>query len=171
MDLLALRVFSSACGSCGTTDTTSHGREITSSKTQAYYSIIGMTFQPDPEATITLVLALLSFIGLLVYGRKYIASQNVRAQLDAKDAIIDTNNQTIEAFENRIKALEDTVQELRTTRDSDQGRIRELEAQVDDWEHKYRHLEQYAAPQALGKLDAQLGDLAVSLQRIEARLA
>ena len=73
----------------------------------------------------------------------YLRNVNVRSQLAAKDSIIATNQQTIESIEDRLKAVEDELADFKTKNDS-------LTEELRDWEIRYKHLENFAAP-ALGE--------------------
>jgi septal ring factor EnvC (AmiA/AmiB activator) len=82
--------------------------------------------------------------GFAVFGFiNFFRHNNVKAQLAAKDAVIETNQQTIEAIEDRLKAVEDQLADVKTKNTS-------LTDELRDWESKYRHLENFAAP-ALGE--------------------
>jgi len=80
----------------------------------------------------------------------YLRHSNVKAQLTAKDAIIATNQQTIEAFEERLNALDAKVEALETELSSATIKNASLTDELRDWENKYKHLENFAAP-ALGE--------------------
>jgi septal ring factor EnvC (AmiA/AmiB activator) len=89
--------------------------------------------------------------GLGLFGlASYLRHSNVKAQLSAKDAIIATNQQTIEAFEERLNALDAKVEALETELSSATIKNASLTDELRDWENKYRHLENFAAP-ALGE--------------------
>lgn len=97
--------------------------------------------QPLPLVIFELVGASIVAYGLF----SYLKNVNVRSQLAAKDSIISTNQQTIEAFEERLKVVEDqliVVNERNT----------HLTEELRDWESKYKHLEAFAAPALGGKL-------------------
>jgi len=89
--------------------------------------------------------------GLGLFGLvSYLRHSNVKAQLTAKDAIITTNQQTIEAFEERLNALDAKVEALETELSSATIKNASLTDELRDWENKYKHLENFAAP-ALGE--------------------
>jgi predicted ribosome quality control (RQC) complex YloA/Tae2 family protein len=121
----------------------------------------------DPFLLVATVVAVLTLWGAISYVRKYIAAQGIRGQLDAKDAIIETNKQTIDAFEARIETLEREVKDNR-------GDAKELRRQLDICQARYHELERYSAPQAVQELDADLKAhrrlIMTRLEEIESKL-
>jgi len=97
--------------------------------------------QPLPLVIFELVGASIVAYGLF----SYLKNVNVRSQLTAKDSIIATNQQTIEAFEERLKVVEDQLVIVNE-------RNVHLTEELRDWESKYKHLEAFAAPALGGKL-------------------
>jgi septal ring factor EnvC (AmiA/AmiB activator) len=90
--------------------------------------------------------ALFVFYGLV----RYLKYSNVKAQLAAKDSVIETNQQTIEAFEDRLNSLDEKVAALENDLATARGENSSLTEELRDWENKYKHLENFAAP-ALGE--------------------
>lgn len=86
------------------------------------------------------------------YTIKYVDATGMRAQLDAKDAVIETNRQTIEAFEERISSLEKTATDNKVL-------ITELQTKLDIAVERYKTLEAYAAPEAVKRVEAKLDDI------------
>jgi septal ring factor EnvC (AmiA/AmiB activator) len=102
-------------------------------------------------SSLPLFIAELIGAGLGLFGlASYLRHSNVKAQLSAKDAIIATNQQTIEAFEERLNALDAKVEALETELSSATIKNESLTDELRDWENKYKHLENFAAP-ALGE--------------------
>lgn len=100
-----------------------------------------------------LPLVLFELIGasIVAYGLfSYLRNLNVKSQLAAKDAIIATNQQTIEAFEERLKVVEDQLVVVKEELLVATAKNTHLTEELRDWESKYKHLENFAAP-ALGE--------------------
>ena len=89
-------------------------------------------------------------IGIFFGLSRYLRHTNVKAQLSAKDAIIETNQQTIEAFEDRLNSLDEKVAALEADLLSANTKNDSLTEELRDWESRYKHLENFAAP-ALGE--------------------
>jgi len=103
--------------------------------------------------TSSLPLVAVEIIGaaFILFGlSRYLKHTNVKAQLSAKDAIIETNQQTIEAFEDRLNSLDEKVAALEADLVSANTKNDSLTEELRDWESKYKHLENFAAP-ALGE--------------------
>lgn len=89
--------------------------------------------------------------GALLFGlSRYFKHTNVKAQLEAKDAVIETNQQTIEAFEDRLNSLDEKVAALEADLLNANTKNDSLTEELRDWESRYKHLENFAAP-ALGE--------------------
>jgi septal ring factor EnvC (AmiA/AmiB activator) len=105
-------------------------------------------FLSQSVAAITLEFIAASFVAYGLFS--YLKNVNVRSQLTAKDAIIATNQQTIEAFEDRLNSLDEKVAALEADLVNANNKNSSLTDELRDWESKYRHLENFAAP-ALGE--------------------
>jgi septal ring factor EnvC (AmiA/AmiB activator) len=105
-------------------------------------------FLSQSFAAIILELLAASFVAYGLFS--YLKNVNVRSQLAAKDAIIATNQQTIEAFEDRLNSLDEKVAALESDLAEARGENNSLIEELRDWENKYKHLENFAAP-ALGE--------------------
>lgn len=57
-------------------------------------------------------LAILTALGTIIQARKFISAQNVQGQLMAKDATIETNEQTIEALQQRVASMEVAIRAM-----------------------------------------------------------
>jgi predicted RNase H-like nuclease (RuvC/YqgF family) len=75
----------------------------------------------------------------------YIKNINVKSQLAAKDTVIETNQQTIVSYGERLDSLEAQVKTLKKENHF-------LKTELTNWEEKYRSLESFAAPQLGEKL-------------------
>ena len=85
---------------------------------------------------------------MMLFGLvSYLKHSNVKAQLIAKDTIIQTNEQTIAAFEDRLDSLDAKVKDLETKLDEAETKNNSLVTELRDWEQKYKSLETFAAPQ------------------------
>jgi septal ring factor EnvC (AmiA/AmiB activator) len=105
-------------------------------------------FLSQSVAAITLEFIAASFVAYGLFS--YLKNVNVRSQLAAKDAIIATNQQTIEAFEDRLNSLDEKVAALEADLVSANTKNDSLVEELRDWESRYKHLENFAAP-ALGE--------------------
>ena len=86
--------------------------------------------------------------GFIVFGFvNFFRHNNVKSQLAAKDAVIATNQQTINSIEDRLKAVEDQLADVEAKLDSAENKNESLTAELRDWEQKYKSLENFAAPQ------------------------
>lgn len=84
----------------------------------------------------------------VIFGlSRYFKHTNVKAQLAAKDAVIETNQQTIEAIEDRLKVVEEQLIDLKADLVTAESKNDSLVAELRDWEQKYKSLENFAAPQ------------------------
>ena len=101
-----------------------------------------------PIVVIEIVGGILAAFGLY----SYIKNTNVKSQLAAKDAIIATNQQTIEAFEDRLNSLDEKVAAVEADLAKSKEENTFLTEELRDWESKYKHLENFAAPALGGKL-------------------
>lgn len=122
--------------------------------------------QPIPLVIFELVGASLAAYGLF----SYIKNVNVKSQLTAKDTIIETNQQTIASFGERLDSLEAQVKAL-----EDENTF--LKAELTNWEDKYKSLESFAAPQLGEKLIAMfqhqedlLSKMVCALEGIETKI-
>jgi len=105
--------------------------------------------------TSSLALIIIEAIGgvVLFFGLiSYLRNVNVKSQLVAKDAIINTNQQTIEAFEDRLNSLDEKIAAVEADLAEARGENTSLTEELRDWESKYKHLEAFAAPALGGKL-------------------
>ena len=102
------------------------------------------------------------FYGLV----RYLKYSNVKAQLAAKDAIIETNQQTIEAFEDRFNSLDAKVKDLEQKLEEAETRNTSLTTELRDWEARYKSLENFAAPQLGEKLFEMFKHQEVVLDKI-----
>lgn len=85
------------------------------------------------------IASLIVIISSAVFLRRYLANQDVRGQLAAKDEVIHTNQQAIQSFETRLKQLEDALTEERTEREK-------LTQALEYAQERYRLLEKHTAP-------------------------
>ena len=86
--------------------------------------------------------------GAVIFGlSRYFKHTNVKAQLAAKDAVIETNQQTIEAIEDRLKVVEEQLVDLKADLVAAESKNDSLTTELRDWEQKYKSLETFAAPQ------------------------
>jgi len=122
--------------------------------------------QPLPLVIFELIGASLAAYGLF----SYIKNVNVKSQLTAKDTIIETNQQTIASFGERLDSLEAQVKALEEENDV-------LKAELTNWEEKYRSLENFAAPQLGERLIAMfqqqedlLSKMVCALEGIQAKI-
>ena len=122
--------------------------------------------QPLPLVIFELIGASLAAYGLFAY----IKNVNVKSQLTAKDTIIETNQQTIASFGERLDSLEAQVKALETENSI-------LKAELTNWEEKYRSLENFAAPQLGERLIAMfqqqedlLSKMVCALEGIQAKI-
>jgi len=116
--------------------------------------------------------------GIVCFGLfSYLKNVNVRSQLAAKDAIIATNQQTIEAFEDRLNSLDEKVAalELDLARAKDENGS--LVGELREWEQKYKDLENFAAPALADRLiqmfesqEAVLDKIVTALEGIQNRI-
>ena len=103
------------------------------------------------DASLPVLILELLGAGFAVFGFvSFFKHNNVKAQLTAKDAVIATNQQTIEAFEERLDGLDAKVKYLEGKLDETEGQNAALTLELRDWESKYANLESFAAP-ALGE--------------------
>ena len=93
------------------------------------------------------------------YAVRYVDATGMRAQLDAKDAVIATNRQTIEAFEGRIEALETQIDSFINKMSVAQDTIDELQRRLDEQVIAYEALESYAAPKAVISIEEKLNQI------------
>lgn len=123
----------------------------------------------EPVFFVSTVLAILVAFAAIRYARRFISSQDVKGQLDAKDAVIATNEQTIDSFEKRISTLESEMSQLQQELSSARERTVELQSQLDVAVARYRELEKYAAPNAVERFEETLVRFeAILLERIDA---
>lgn len=108
------------------------------------------TFMGQPVIVIAFELIGASIVGFGLFS--YLRNVNVRSQLNAKDAIIATNQQTIAAFEERLDSLDAKIQDLETKLAEAEAHNSNLTVELRDWEARYKSLENFAAPQLGEKL-------------------
>lgn len=97
---------------------------------------------------IPLITLFLSVGGVYLAARKldiFFKESRFQAQLEAKDDVIHTNEQTIAANKGRIEGLEEELQNLAKE-------IAELKAAFTESKIRYEELQKYAAPQAVEDL-------------------
>jgi len=115
----------------------------------------------------------LEIVGGLIaaYGLySYIKNTNIKSQLKAKDDIIKTNQQTIEAFEDRLNAFDVKIKDLEIKLDESDTKNNTLTSELRDWEQKYKSLETFAAPQLGQQLLEMFSQQEEVLSRIVALL-
>lgn len=122
--------------------------------------------QSTPIIVLELIGACLAGYGLF----SYIKNVNVKSQLAAKDTIIQTNQQTIASFGERLDSLEVQVKALET-----ENAV--LKTELTNWEEKYNSLENFAAPRLAEKLismfehqEALLSKMVCALEGIETKI-
>jgi hypothetical protein len=100
----------------------------------------------------------------------YIKNINVKSQLAAKDTVIETNQQTIVSYGERLDSLEAQVKTLEKENNF-------LKTELTNWEEKYRSLESFAAPQLGEKLirmfeqqEDLLSKMVCALEGIQAKI-
>ena len=108
------------------------------------------TFMGQPLLIIFFELIGASLVAFGLFS--YIKNLNIRQQLQAKDATIETNRQTIEAFEDRFNSLDIKIKDLEEKLKEAESRNKTLTAELRDWEVRYKSLENFAAPQLGEKL-------------------
>jgi hypothetical protein len=99
------------------------------------------------------IITLISLVAGAQYVLRYIKAQNVRGTLAAKDAIIETNQQTIESFQARVGTLEREIKEERVRSTVEKTRASELQNQLETSLARYHDLEKYSAPEAIKRLE------------------
>lgn len=112
------------------------------------------------------MVAFVSLIGTVVYTRSFVKAKGVKAQLDAKDEVIGTNEQTIYSFEKRINALEEELTRVAQEAKVSLLTIADLKMQLHEALEKYRQLEQYAAPEAFQILNDNFSAHLTKLEEI-----
>lgn len=105
-----------------------------------------------------LILNVAFLLGLLVFGPRALKVAALKAQIDAKDSIIKTREQTNEALVGRLEVLEDEIQSLHAKIDEDRTKITGLERDVTEWRTRYQEMEKYAAPEALASITHMIAD-------------
>lgn len=116
-------------------------------------------------AIIGAVISMVTIIALIVYGRKYISAQGVKAQLDAKDAVIATNKQSIDSLENRLNTLEGDLVGVNAELEAARGRIHDLEDALVLQVQRYDDLQTFAAPEALETVQRLLNEQSRHVQK------
>lgn len=118
------------------------------------------TFSLSGVATI---IGAVAAVGVLVfaaiYAVRYVKATGAQAELEAKDDIIKTNQQTIEALDQRLRTLieehEETVRRLKAA----ENLIRSMKGTIEERDAQYEALKQYTAPGAVkemrGLMEAQ----------------
>jgi chromosome segregation ATPase len=106
-------------------------------------------------------------LGTIWKTRGYVRGSDFQGQLDQKDAVIHTNEQTIESFRSRVEALEEDLGRVHMLADAAEHRISELTT-------KLSVLEQYTTPEVVTRFEDQMKDryeaLHTHLDRIESKL-
>lgn len=117
------------------------------------------------------LVGLTAFVVAALFLHRYVRNTDVRAQLEAKDQVIKTNQQTIESITQRLDELE-------THSAQSDARIQTLETALDEAKRRYAALERYAAPKALNQVlalidaqDLKLDALIVHLLSADQQLA
>lgn len=116
-------------------------------------------------AIIGAVISVVTIVALITYGRKYISAQGVKAQLDAKDAVIATNKQSIESLEGRLSTLEKDFAGVNIELETARGRIQDLESALVIQVQRYDDLTAFAAPEALDAVQRTLNEQARHVQK------
>jgi septal ring factor EnvC (AmiA/AmiB activator) len=95
------------------------------------------------------IVAFFTFITSMLYLFRFIKATGIRAELDAKDEVIKTNQQTIKALGERLHTMdkdnEETIRRLTAAEDL----INDLKIKLDEQAAQYEVLKQYSAPEAI----------------------
>lgn len=110
----------------------------------------------DPFILVSTLIAMLVAYGGVRFVRRYVSSQDIKAQLEAKDATIETNQQSIEALEKRLTTLEAEVATLNGALIIAQHKAQELTEKLEESARRYRELERYTAPEAVQRFENTL---------------
>jgi chromosome segregation ATPase len=81
-------------------------------------------------------------LGMMWRTRGFVKGSELQGQLEQKDEVIHTNEQTIESFRNRLSELEKDLAHMTTVR------LAETE-QINDLTHRLEILQQYSAPEVV----------------------
>lgn len=108
---------------------------------------------------LTSVAALIGFVGLVIYSKRYLSAQSVKSQLEEKDDIINTNRESIEALRERVRVLEEELNRIATSAAKARVATDELRVQLNLCLQRYQELEKYTAPKLteilISKLEKQ----------------
>ena len=109
---------------------------------------------------------MLSFVGLVRYGSRFLRSETIRAQLEEKNEIIKTHEQNIDALEKRLSIFEDEIRALTAQVDKASTQIALLQSQLEEASKNYEGLEKYSAPAAFEILNQRFDNQEILLNRI-----
>lgn len=112
----------------------------------------------DPIFLISTVLAILVVLGSVRYARRFVTAQDISAQLAAKDAVIETNRQTIESFETRIEQLEDQLIKANSL-------ISEMKDEITQLRHQLAVQTKFSAPELGARVEANQHELAARIEQ------
>jgi hypothetical protein len=132
----------------------------------------------DPVALAGLIIALFGLYRAGRFAWRYLRSDDLKGQLEAKDVVIETNRQTIESFKLRIDMLEGDMNRVLANAEASAKKLEErlgsLQVSLDSAIERYRELEQYAAPEAVKRFSEQqqadFEALTARLVRIEKKI-
>lgn len=130
-------------------------------------------------AIISVLVVLIGGVGTI--GRTYFRNQKMAGAMAAKDEVIKTNAQTIEAFEGRISTLETKLSDIAVELERSHNTIENLTLQIVNWERKYQSLKDFVVPASIERLiallrednqtnDPDINDLIAELTTIKAKL-
>lgn len=115
--------------------------------------LISLILGMDPgsaAAVIGVLIAIFTMVGTIIF--RAFSAEGLSGQLAAKDAVIATNHQTIEAFEGRISTLENRLSEVIDELARAHGVAEELRRQTVAWELRYMSLRDFVVPASLTRL-------------------
>lgn len=99
-------------------------------------------------ADVGIIVTIIGGLAALLFLLRVNQAQNAAAQLTAKDSVINTWEQSAQANEERIDALEQKVSTLSNKLTEAHSEIKMLRAQLEQ-------VERYAAPEAVRRFEAQ----------------
>jgi chromosome segregation ATPase len=121
------------------------------------------TVLPYVSATVGAI----TLAGVMYRTRGYIKGAEVQGQLEAKDAIIKTNEQAIDSFRARVERLEEDLGRVTAKARKAETLVEQLHGQLDA-------LQRYAAPEAIERFESlseeRYADIKARLERIEAHV-
>jgi hypothetical protein len=95
------------------------------------------------------IVAFATFLTSMLYLVRFLKATGIRAELDAKDAVIKTNMQTIQSLGERLHTLGQDHEETNRRLDTAEGLINDLKVKLDEQTAQYEVLKQYSAPEAI----------------------